>query len=81
MFLHQSLIVKSQQSRIESVTIPDDYQPMPGHSEQPGGAPMGGAPGHIPGVVSTVVPDSANKVFLGGLPNYLNEVTLIFCCT
>ena len=48
---------------------------MPGHSEQPGGAPMGGAPGHIPGVVSTVVPDSANKVFLGGLPNYLNEVT------
>jgi len=52
---------------------PHDYQPMPGHSEQPGGAPMGGAPGHIPGVVSTVVPDSANKVFLGGLPNYLNE--------
>merc|ERR1712095_39123 len=27
----------------------------------------------ISGVVSTVVPDSANKVFLGGLPNYLNE--------
>lgn len=53
---------------------PHDYQPMPGHSEQPGGGmPMGGAPGHIPGVVSTVVPDSANKVFLGGLPNYLNE--------
>jgi len=25
------------------------------------------------GVVSTVVPDSPNKVFLGGLPNYLNE--------
>ena len=29
--------------------------------------------GDVPGVVSMVVPDSANKVFLGGLPNYLNE--------
>ena len=28
---------------------------------------------HIPGVVSTVVPDTINKVFVGGLPNYLNE--------
>ena len=28
---------------------------------------------HIPGVVSTVVPDTENKVFIGGLPNYLNE--------
>ena len=27
----------------------------------------------ITGVVSTVVPDSPHKVFLGGLPNYLNE--------
>ena len=26
-----------------------------------------------PGVVSTVVPDSPHKVFIGGLPNYLNE--------
>lgn len=25
------------------------------------------------GVVSTVVPDSAHKVFVGGLPNYLND--------
>ena len=25
------------------------------------------------GVVSTVVPDSPHKVFIGGLPNYLNE--------
>ena len=35
---------------------------------------------HIPGVVSTVVPDTINKVFIGGLPNYLNEdqVTLEF---
>ncbi|TFL02095.1 hypothetical protein BDV98DRAFT_604053 [Pterulicium gracile] len=27
----------------------------------------------IPGVVSTNVPDSINKVFVGGLPTYLNE--------
>ena len=27
----------------------------------------------VPGVVSTVVPDSLQKVFVGGLPNYLNE--------
>merc|ERR1719402_1818799 len=44
---------------------PRDYQPMPGQSENPNF--------NVPGVVSTVVPDSANKVFLGGLPNYLNE--------
>ncbi|TFK51760.1 hypothetical protein OE88DRAFT_1712269 [Heliocybe sulcata] len=28
---------------------------------------------HVPGVVSTNVPDSPNKVFVGGLPAYLNE--------
>ena len=28
---------------------------------------------HVPGVVSTVVPDSAHKIFIGGLPNYLSE--------
>lgn len=27
----------------------------------------------MPGVVSTVVPDSPHKIFIGGLPNYLNE--------
>lgn len=32
------------------------------------------APGvHVPGVVSTNVPDSINKIFVGGLPAYLNE--------
>lgn len=25
------------------------------------------------GVVSTVVPDSPHKLFIGGLPNYLND--------
>ena len=44
---------------------PHDYQPMPGQSENPNF--------NVPGVVSTVVPDSPHKGFLGGLPNYLNE--------
>ncbi|KAG8932722.1 hypothetical protein FRC02_000686 [Tulasnella sp. 418] len=28
---------------------------------------------HVPGVVSTIVPDSPNKIFVGGLPTYLND--------
>lgn len=31
----------------------------------------------VPGVVSTNVPDSINKVFVGGLPTYLNEEQVI----
>jgi splicing factor U2AF 65 kDa subunit len=39
-----------------------------------GGMEMPGPTGfHVPGVVSTNVPDSANKIFVGGLPSYLNE--------
>merc|ERR1711997_1105226 len=45
---------------------PHDYQPIPG------GGGMDGFAG-VPGVVSTVVPDSLQKVFVGGLPSYLNE--------
>ncbi|KAI2644682.1 Splicing factor U2AF 65 kDa subunit [Labeo rohita] len=44
---------------------PHDYRPLPGLSEQPAF--------HVPGVVSTVVPDSPHKLFIGGLPNYLND--------
>ncbi|XP_006823727.1 splicing factor U2AF 50 kDa subunit-like [Saccoglossus kowalevskii] len=44
---------------------PKDYQPVPGMAEMPSV--------HVPGVVSTVVPDSPHKIFIGGLPNYLNE--------
>ncbi|KAK6179221.1 hypothetical protein SNE40_011630 [Patella caerulea] len=44
---------------------PRDYQPLPGLSEQPSI--------NVPGVVSTVVQDSPHKIFIGGLPNYLNE--------
>ncbi|XP_012684988.1 U2 small nuclear RNA auxiliary factor 2b isoform X3 [Clupea harengus] len=43
---------------------PHDYQPLPGMSENPSV--------YVP-VVSTVVPDSAHKLFIGGLPNYLND--------
>ncbi|XP_036597973.1 splicing factor U2AF 65 kDa subunit-like [Trichosurus vulpecula] len=44
---------------------PHDYQPLPGMSENPSV--------YVPSVVSTVVPDSAHKLFIGGLPNYLND--------
>lgn len=44
---------------------PRDYQPLPGMAETPSVA--------VPGVVSTVVQDSPHKIFVGGLPNYLNE--------
>lgn len=44
---------------------PHDYQPMPGMSETALSVPAG--------VISTVVPDSPHKIFIGGLPNYLNE--------
>ncbi|XP_048860485.1 splicing factor U2AF 65 kDa subunit-like [Brienomyrus brachyistius] len=44
---------------------PHDYRPLPGISEQPAF--------HVPGVVSTVVPDSPHKLFVGGLPNYLSD--------
>jgi len=49
---------------------PLNYQPVPSSS---GLTNMDSSMGSIPGVVSTVVPDSANKLFIGGLPNYLNE--------
>ena len=39
-----------------------------------GGIDLSGGSGvHVPGIVSTNVPDSINKVFVGGLPTYLNE--------
>jgi len=38
-----------------------------------GGVEMASPGVHVPGVVSTNVPDSIHKVFVGGLPVYLNE--------
>ncbi|CAH3159498.1 unnamed protein product, partial [Porites evermanni] len=56
------IILEGQSLKIRR---PKDYQPIPGMSET--------ATIHVPGVVSTVVPDSPHKIFIGGLPNYLNE--------
>lgn len=53
------------QGQALKIRRPKDYQPIPGITETQAT--------HIPGVVSTVVPDTENKVFIGGLPNYLNE--------
>ncbi|XP_014294214.1 splicing factor U2AF 50 kDa subunit isoform X4 [Halyomorpha halys] len=54
---------------------PHDYQPTPGIAD---GSALN-VPGlfsisqHDHSVISTVVPDSPHKIFIGGLPNYLNE--------
>lgn len=50
---------------------PHDYQPMPGMTDGNTGPTNPIAP--VSGVISTVVPDSPHKIFIGGLPNYLNE--------
>lgn len=47
---------------------PHDYQPMPGMTDS---VSINAPP--VLGVISTVVPDSPHKIFIGGLPNYLNE--------
>jgi len=44
---------------------PRDYQPLPGTEEA--------ADIVVPGVISTVVKDTAHKIFIGGLPNYLTD--------
>ncbi|XP_037932860.1 splicing factor U2AF 50 kDa subunit isoform X1 [Teleopsis dalmanni] len=52
---------------------PHDYQPMPGVTDStPVAAPVDLIT-VTNGVISTVVPDSPHKIFIGGLPNYLNE--------
>lgn len=48
------------------VRRPKDYVSPPTAQLPPSGI-------HIPGIVSTNVPDSPNKIFIGGLPSYLNE--------
>ncbi|XP_059972505.1 splicing factor U2AF 65 kDa subunit-like [Mesoplodon densirostris] len=56
------IIFQGQSLRIRR---PHDYQPLPGMSKNPSVS--------VPGVVSTMVPDSAHKLFVRGLPNYLND--------
>merc|ERR1712071_147651 len=45
---------------------PHDYHPTPGGSENPSMSSSAS-------IVSTIVPDTPHKLFIGGLPNYLNE--------
>lgn len=67
---------------------PHDYQPIPGSEPSPApiggvigttgghGSSIGGEgkpPPYIPGVVSTVVADSPNKIYIGGLPTVLTD--------
>jgi len=53
------------QGQALKIRRPKDYTPIPGVTDS--------TAAYIPGVVSTVVPDTINKIFVGGLPNYLNE--------
>ncbi|KAM6297517.1 LOW QUALITY PROTEIN: splicing factor U2AF 65 kDa subunit-like [Aegotheles albertisi] len=79
------LIFQGQSLKIRR---PHKCQPLPGMSENPSGYVPGipptlgtppvscGPPRPLsppPGVVSTMVPDSAHKLFIGGLLNYLND--------
>lgn len=45
---------------------PKDYVAPPGAAPPP-------EPVHVPGVVSNIVRDGPNKIFIGGLPNYLTD--------
>lgn len=64
MFIFQGVNFKGQSLKIRR---PHDYQPMPGMTDS---TPIAQP---VLGVISTVVPDSPHKIFIGGLPNYLNE--------
>jgi len=55
------------QNNALKIRRPKDYV----HTDQSGN-PDRPAP-HVPGVVSTNVPDTVNKIFIGGLPSYLND--------
>lgn len=77
LFIHRSIDETTQAMAFDGINFkgqslkirrPHDYQPMPGMTDG------GGAALTVPGgVISTVVPDSPHKIFIGGLPNYLNE--------
>ncbi|KAG0290908.1 U2 small nuclear RNA auxiliary factor 2 [Dissophora globulifera] len=58
------------QSQTLKIRRPKDYQPPEGSSHE---VPQI----HVPGVISTNVPDSENKIFIGGLPLYLNDEQVI----
>lgn len=54
------------QGQLLKLRRPREYQALPGiTSENPSVA--------VPGIVSTIVADTPNKIFIGCIPNYLNE--------
>jgi splicing factor U2AF subunit len=55
----------SFQGQALKIRRPKDYQPAFGYNEAPAV--------HVPGLVSTNVPDTPNKIYVGGLPTYLND--------
>lgn len=57
------IMFQGQQLKIRR---PKDYQP-------PVDGEYGDMPAQLPGLVSTNVPDTPNKIFIGGLPVYLND--------
>lgn len=58
------------QAQTLKIRRPKDYQPPEGTIQE---VPQI----HVPGVISTNVPDSENKIFIGGLPLYLNDEQVI----
>ncbi|KAF9952001.1 U2 small nuclear RNA auxiliary factor 2 [Mortierella alpina] len=60
----------SFQGQTLKIRRPKDYQPPEGASNE---MPQI----HVPGAISTNVPDSENKIFIGGLPLYLNDDQVI----
>ncbi|KAI1317901.1 hypothetical protein EDD11_007563 [Mortierella claussenii] len=58
------------QAQALKIRRPKDYQPPEGANHE---VPQI----HVPGVISTNVPDSENKIFIGGLPLYLNDEQVI----
>ncbi|KAF9908282.1 U2 small nuclear RNA auxiliary factor 2 [Linnemannia zychae] len=58
------------QNQTLKIRRPKDYQPPEGTVQE---VPQI----HVPGVISTNVPDSENKIFIGGLPLYLNDEQVI----
>ena len=86
------IILQGQSLKIRR---PKDYQPIPGVTGEAcivcvvmfimRMSSLDALPRHIPGVVSTVVNDGPDKIFVGGLPTYLSDdqvVTIVTmkCC-
>lgn len=54
------------QGQLLKLRRPREYQALPGITSE-------SAPQAVPGIVSTIVQDTPHKIFVGCIPNYLNE--------